>query len=1195
MKTKTAQKIPEMFVPEDIVASSLLLVGYKLFPATQITLHPRMTVLSGNNAVGKTTILDAVQTILICHQQFINLNVATGQFDRGLAGQMSGRVGWAVLAVSGHEELTALGVRLHAKATTESLELTPFVLSHIPPELELFVDRQKQEIIPDFQTLKRNILQQDLEGQAHDFASADEYHRYLFAQGLLPVAMDRQGKRKFATLWRQVTRPKLDKLGSFLKEMLCPEPAQGVKFADVERLMRDRRKLSEQLQALERFRATRQELEERRTRLDERRYLYLCTELGRQWARFNSCEQRMQQEKEKEERTAKEMRQLEENLQGIQTRQKEVSSERDKYLRQQSELSRQKRHYQQYTQAREQEAELKQALESTSSKLAKLQAKQKELQQERDQAQSRAAELRAKIAEQKERLKHLQVEKQRYLELQGLLKESKDKLGKELKTWPEVQQAWIQTQKEKSRLDSLPEQKRRLQELDNRVSSHQESLELARSLQQELPGDMDIKELQAQGFEELVEGWEELDYESEISRVSQELQSLEGQIADLEQGRPSLPQAIARHVEAGRISLVASRFEHLDLEEAKQVQSRLGPFARGILVDEPGELADLDLGDQEFLLLGRDTDPQHLSCLPAAQGHISGQGNFYWYTPKSHVWLGARARARELERLGQRRLELQKELNRLQNERSRNRERIRQARKLLGKWSALQDTACLSEQARLREEISWLEKQSQAILERFRYLQDLQGRKEHFELHAAPGKCKECEKELKGLEKELKGLEESLGRLQKDIKSANQELEGLQAEYSRLDRELAAVSSRLQGLLQEEPRDVLEGRIDFSEAQAIQDRIDALDQELSGLAQSRDNLYQEKVRKGDFFQHIREELQRLEKDAEQARQAEQGLLQQWKQFYSHQEPEYRAGHYSSEDTSRLHLEWEMAAEELKKSVSRIASEYVLHLPQESPVETQVDMILENIIPSFLELERVEDQFQRLQQELAEIEARIKTYVQDIRQKVDQEISKLRRRLDKVNSILADIRFGRISQVRIELSYLSQYENLKKLKGDVLSLMDFGSQTTLQEFVQTLVKNIFRQGRGDINEEKIADYRTYIELGWSITDQDGESRQKGFSGGETLGINLAICLGLLFHWGGETGQAQTRGLLIMALDEAERLDEQAVYTVRELLERTGSQLLVALPRTIDVPETICHLLTPLEQGVTHVSVYHKDQS
>ncbi len=86
---------------------------------------------------------------------------------------------------------------------------------------------------------------------------------------------------------------------------------------------------------------------------------------------------------------------------------------------------------------------------------------------------------------------------------------------------------------------------------------------------------------------------------------------------------------------------------------------------------------------------------------------------------------------------------------------------------------------------------------------------------------------------------------------------------------------------------------------------------------------------------------------------------------------------------------------------------------------------------------------------------------------------------------------------------------------------------------------------------------------------------------------------SICLGLLFYWGRETGQTRSQGLPLMGLDEAERLDENALLTVRGLLDRVGCQLLVALPRTLQVPSSLCHLLTPLSQGVTHVSVFHKE--
>ena len=1187
-----SQKIPEVFVPDDIVAGSLVLVGYKLFPATTIDLHPRMTVLSGNNAVGKTTILDAVQTILICHQQYINLNVATGQFDRSLSGQLSGRVGWAVLAVSGHREITAIGVRLHARATADSLELTPFVLTGIQPCTDLFVDREISLVTPDFQSLKRNILTMDIQGQAHDFASVDEYHRHLFAQGLLPVTMDRQGKKKFATLWSQVTRPKLDRLGIFLKEMLCPDPAQGVKFADVERLMSDRRRLSEQLKALERFRRTRQELEECRQRLDDRRSLYLSTELGRQQARIQDCTEKIHKQKNKESETVQELQRLDKDLEDADAAKERVSHERDKYLGRQTELSRQQKHHEDYVQAMQEHASIQEGLERTARKRAELQQAVDHESQDIKEQQEQASVLHAHISGLRERLKYLKVDKDRYEQLQTLLTRYHASTGQALHSWPELQKAWTEVQKDKARLDSLPELERRLQELGRRVADHRDAQEQARWLEQNHPETADALAQGRQALTERIAQWEELDVETSIAEASAGLKKLDRQIADLEKGRPSLPEAISRYVDSGKLSLLASRFEHLDLEQAASVQSRLGPFARGLLIEDPADLAGLDLGDEEFVLTRSDVHPQDFESVTCGQGQISGHGGLYWYVPGAPVWLGAQARARELHRLSRDKDFLARELDGLKHERRKNRERISLARKLAAMWPALEDKACLAEQKELQEEVSALKQRAAALRDRHRELSTLVSKKDHFELKGAPEEFSRVDTECRDKQSRLDERQESIKALEKELRRKKEELAGLDQEYVQADRGLARVQARLDSLLQEEPRDVLEGRIDFSEARAVKDRITALDRELAGLEQTRDNLNRNVVRKADLLKQIQKDLELLDKEVEDSRQKESGLQETWHQFYPVKPPAYRSGSYTHEDASRLKLEWEMAETELRKLIQGTVTEHSLQLPPEAAPETQVDMILDNIIPSSVELDRVEDQFQRLRQELGEIEARIKTYVRDIRQKVDQEISKLKRRLDKVNSILADIRFGRISQVKIELTFLPQYDNLKRLKGETLSLLDFGNQTTLQEFVQELVKNIFRRGRADLSEDQIADYRTYIDLSWSITDLDGESRQKGFSGGETLGINLAICLGLLFHWGGEAGQAHARGLLIMALDEAERLDEQAVYTVRELLDRTGSQLMVALPRTIEVPETICHMLTPLEQGVTHVSVYHK---
>jgi chromosome partition protein MukB len=44
------------------------------------------------------------------------------------------------------------------------------------------------------------------------------------------------------------------------------------------------------------------------------------------------------------------------------------------------------------------------------------------------------------------------------------------------------------------------------------------------------------------------------------------------------------------------------------------------------------------------------------------------------------------------------------------------------------------------------------------------------------------------------------------------------------------------------------------------------------------------------------------------------------------------------------------------------------------------------------------------------------------------------------------------------------------------------------------------------------------------------------------------------------------------------------------TVRDLLDRVECQLVLALPRVLNIPDSLTHILTALPQGVTHVGVY-----
>ena len=175
------------FSPDPVWARELLLVGYQLFPCSLIPLHGRLTVLSGNNGVGKTTLLDAIQTVILCHQQYISMNVASGQNDRSIIGQLRQRVAWAAIGIAGHEEVTAMGVRLAVRPSGEQLDLSPFVLRGVQLQERLFLDPETSNITPDFQVLSRRILQADPTADYLPFERVADYHSFLHEQGILPI------------------------------------------------------------------------------------------------------------------------------------------------------------------------------------------------------------------------------------------------------------------------------------------------------------------------------------------------------------------------------------------------------------------------------------------------------------------------------------------------------------------------------------------------------------------------------------------------------------------------------------------------------------------------------------------------------------------------------------------------------------------------------------------------------------------------------------------------------------------------------------------------------------------------------------------------------------------------------------------------------------------------------------------------
>jgi chromosome partition protein MukB len=433
-------------------------------------------------------------------------------------------------------------------------------------------------------------------------------------------------------------------------------------------------------------------------------------------------------------------------------------------------------------------------------------------------------------------------------------------------------------------------------------------------------------------------------------------------------------------------------------------------------------------------------------------------------------------------------------------------------------------------------------------------------------------------------------LEESHKLIRNEHASWATELASMQSKIHTLERDRDRVQTICTRLEEEEPPEVLQGLVDFGRAEELAKRVEELDAEKE-RAQSSLSLGERK--NGELrnrYQVQGETLAKLGQELLRARSEHEKALHQWKEIYPHDEPRYVSGSHPNEREQHK-AAWDARAQALAARLAEVSARYEIRLPEGGQADHAVDQILQLLLPPGVELSQLEDLYSRLQHELQQIEHKIQSHVEEVRANVETEIRRLKMHLVRVNRILATLRFGQIKEIRLELEELPAYQALKKLES-VLRMITRTESISLREFVQKLREFILKESNTTLSEEQIADYRSYIRIRRVIVDREDRVRDSGLSSGETLGVNLALCLAVLFFIGREQGGGTEGGMLLLALDEAERLDAKALETIRDLLDEVRCQLTVAMPRPVDIPDSVCHLLTPLSQGVTHIHLYHR---
>lgn len=168
------------------------------------------------------------------------------------------------------------------------------------------------------------------------------------------------------------------------------------------------------------------------------------------------------------------------------------------------------------------------------------------------------------------------------------------------------------------------------------------------------------------------------------------------------------------------------------------------------------------------------------------------------------------------------------------------------------------------------------------------------------------------------------------------------------------------------------------------------------------------------------------------------------------------------------------------------------------------------------------------------------------------------VIRLNRELEKVN-------FGSIRGLHIAISYPDDMTKMLACLRRENSLSLFDSGLPLEE---TLARLYQRETGGAIQGARLFDYRNYLQLKLEVKRINGKwEATSEVSTGEAIGTGAAVLVMILRTWNEEANRISGSGGYAMQqvlLDEANRLDEQALDTLTEFCQRMDVQALVAAP-------------------------------
>jgi len=1162
---------------ESIYLDSLVIVGFNLYPKCIIHFDKTFTSLFGKNGVGKTTLLDAIQTALIANQQYTKFNVTTQKDDRSLGDYMLGSAGYIFFNINKFQQhypgraaenskTLSFGIRLIKNPDTK-VDIKPFALENVTITPDDFFEGNR--LVENLAQLNKNLLSKYPDLEFRNFQTVTEYHQYLYNRGVLAINISSKIS-EFSTLYRSISTGILRQGKKMIKDVLSSTDSSPKKL--IQSLTKSIRQRSEVVRKIERIKTIRNEvyaLEEAANKYHDNCIKYYSDQLNKSISRLENMKTKLSRNDETINNYNKKLEDINTAIEEKTYSLQDTEGQLEKLLQNISDFERSYAAFEEYTELLGTTAENESILKELTEKIRKLEnnisGKKQHLEK---MAESKNSAEIDKMRIEGE-LKALSDNYENYNNfikyLTNFTTYTKDRVGT-VTDFEKMLDHWNQISRD---IDSLPFLKKEFNNLTEKLKIHNKAV----SLKNRLSSDISFE-----SREELNTEAKKLESELySIKKVTEEkeqsVENIEREISELLKGKIVLPKALKNF----NGKFLYKKFDDIPIEESEKLESLLGDMKYAAVVSDSKDIYDYAAGADKLFFVTGDIDTDKYSVEKLREGYLiydSKEPSVKRYEPApKHPVIGEKSRKARVEALRQN----IKDIKTAIEENNRRMQTVSTLLKDIYELDHIFDYLYLKnltvEVDDLKKQIDYIEEKSFVFNKVKNDFQQIIRLKYYFGRSDFKDDYEKAKEELSEIKKLIKNLNKEYSELKNEIKEMESVLSKEKNEFHKTEmiyNKNVTIKERLED---EYPRDILLGKVDFSE-------IEVLRKEKSRLNELKNSYSKEIDRLKDERRDIQSEQKRLVDEITRLRDD----IEVYEEKISHfKDVSFKlTGEQLSPKTFDISDGTFYESRGIfEKELTTFLKKYEKDIPETSNILDKFNETVVKVFPNFQSLTKLQEDLEKLNVQLLQIEDEIKSVIGNFKSGIEENIFRVKRTLRKLNSDLENVHFGKIRRIKLRVEERPAYHKLQHIhqSDSIMSLLE-SEDVDFDAFIKDLGRSL-GYSRSQVNEDDVLDYRNYFDIEIDLFDNSGNRRNKGLSNGENLGTNIVIVLSMLTRFSEESLKDK---MLPIVLDEADRLDVDSINTLFEIAENWGLQLIVALPNIPNFSRGMHYHLIASENGV-----------